>query len=222
MNSNSILNAYCSLLEMLSIPDLVSEIRSELEGVGYPKLQPSEYVTVIPSKVPLLRSIYDESLRVHINAITIREVIAPTDLVTDNRTWKLEKGGVVTLAGALLHEDEEYHPHPQEFQPKRFIEKELGGGGGNAARHTKPFGGGTSYCPGRVFAEKQIIGFLAATVMRYDMKIVTKDYVIPRNSDLEFVAVGPPVYIEIKKRAGTEMFRNVNDERQHFWRQLCG
>lgn len=202
MNSNSIPNAYCALLELLSIPGLISEVRAELEGVGYPSLQPSEYVTVIPSKVPLLRSLYFESLRVHINAVGIREVLAPTDLVTETRTWKLEKGAVVTLAGTLLHEDEEFHPHAEQFQPKRFMDKELGGGGEDAAKYTRPFGGGTSYCPGRVFAEKQILGFLAAMVMRFDMEIVTKDYVIPRNSDLEFVAACPPVYIEIKKRAG--------------------
>lgn len=54
MNSNSIPNAYCALLELLSIPGLVSEVRAELESVGYPTLQPSEYVTVIPSKAPPL------------------------------------------------------------------------------------------------------------------------------------------------------------------------
>jgi cytochrome P450 len=190
-------------LQTLSTPGLISEVRAELESIGYPTLQPSEYVTVIPSKVPLLRSIYFESLRVHMNSVNIREVLATADLVTDKRTWKLEKGGLVTLAGTLLHEDEEFHPHPEQFQPKRFMDKEAGGGGENPAKSTKPFGGGTSYCPGRVFAEKQIMGFLAAMVMRYDMKIVTKDYVIPRNSDLDFVAACPPVYIEIKKRAGT-------------------
>jgi cytochrome P450 len=202
MNANSIPNAYCALLEMLSNPGLVPEVRVELESVGYPALQPSEYVTVIPSKVPLLRSIYFESLRVHINAVNFREVLEHTDLVTEGHTWKLEKGGVVTLAGTVLQEDEELHPQPKQFQPKRFMDKDLGGGGENAAKYMKPFGGGTSYCPGRVFAEKQIIGFLAAVVMRYDMKIVTKDYVIPRNSDLEFVTTCPPVFIEIKKRTG--------------------
>lgn len=86
MNSNSIPNAYCALLELLSIPGLVSDVRAELERVGYPSLQPSGHITVIPSKVPLLRSIYFESLRVHINAISIREVIAPTALKASGRT----------------------------------------------------------------------------------------------------------------------------------------
>lgn len=203
MNGNSIPNAYCALLELLSIPGLVSEFRAELESVRYPTLQPPEHVTVIPSKVPLLRSFYFESLRVHINAVNIREVLAPTELVTESGTWRLEKGGVVTLAGTLLHEDEELHPQPDQFRPRRFMDRELGGGGENAAKYTRPFGGGTSYCPGRVFAEKQIIGFLAAMVIRYDMKIATEDYVIPRNSDLEYVAACPPAYIEIKKRAST-------------------
>lgn len=203
MDANSIPNAYCALLELYFIPGLVSEVRAELESVSYPTLQPSEYITVIPSKVPLLRSLYSESLRVHVNAINFREVLAPTDLIIDNRTWKLEKGDVVTLAGSLLHEDEEFHPRAEQFQAKRFMDRELGGGGENAAKYTRPFGGGTSYCPGRVFAEKQIIGFLVALVARYDMEIVTEEYVIPRNSDLEYVAACPPVFIELKKRANT-------------------
>lgn len=202
MNGNSIPNAYCALLELLSIPDLISDVRAELERVGYPSLQPSEHITVIPAKVPLLRSIYYESLRVHINAVNIREVMAPTSLITDRRTWQLEAGGVVTLAGTLLHEDADLHPQPHRFQPRRFMDKELGGGGENAAKYTRPFGGGTSYCPGRVFAEKQIVGFLAALVWRYEMRIVTKGFEIPRNSDLEYVAACPPVSIEVRKRVG--------------------
>jgi cytochrome P450 len=202
MNANSIPNAYCALLELLSIPGLVSDIRAELQGVNYPALQPSEYVTVIPSRVPLLRSIYYESLRMHINAVTIREVVAPTTLSTEGRTWQLEAGGVVTLAGTLLHEDAEWHPQPEQFRPRRFMDKELGGGGENAAKYTKPFGGGTSYCPGRVFAEKQIIGFLAALVWRYEIRIATEGFKIPRNSDMELVAACPPVFLEIRKREG--------------------
>lgn len=82
------------------------------------------------------------------------------------------------------------------------MDKELGGGGENAAKYTRPFGGGTSYCPGRVFAEKQIIGFLAALVMRYEMRIVSEEYEIPRNSDLDYVAACPPVFVEIRKSGG--------------------
>lgn len=202
MNGNSIPNAYCALLELLSIPGLVSDVRAELESVGYPSLQPSEHITVIPSRVPLLRSIYFESLRVHINAVNIREVIAPTALEASGRTWQLEAGGVVTLAGTLLHVDAELHPQPEKFQPRRFMDRELGGGGKNAAKYTRPFGGGTSYCPGRVFAEKQIIGFLAALVMRYEMRIVSEEFEIPRDSDLDYVAACPPVFVEIRKRVG--------------------
>jgi cytochrome P450 len=149
-----------------------------------------------------LRSLYYESLRLHINAISIREVLAPTTLGTPHGTWRLETGGVVTLAGTLLHADAELHPRPEEFQARRFMDRELGGGGENAAKYTRPFGGGTSYCPGRVFAEKQIIGFLAALVWRYEMRVVTRGFEIPRNSDLEYVAACPPVFIEIRKRGG--------------------
>lgn len=35
----------------------------------------------------------------------------------------------------------------------------------------RPFGGSVSYCPGRVFAEKQVVGFLAAVAGRYEFAL---------------------------------------------------
>lgn len=62
------------------------------------------------------------------------------------------------------------------------------------------FGGGTSYCPGRIFAEKQIIGFVAEVVMRYDVRIVSEQYSIPVSSDFEKVAAHPAVMVELRRR----------------------
>jgi cytochrome P450 len=55
------------------------------------------------------------------------------------------------------------------------LPKELGGDGENHTKTLKPFGGGNSYCPGHVFAEKQVMGFLAEICWRYEITILDKD-----------------------------------------------
>ena len=127
--------------------------------------------------------------------------MADLDLAT---ALKMAKGKKMYFAFLLKGSEGTLIVSKKKVPPKQIAEakKELGGGGENTTKYVKPFGGGTSYCPGRIFAEKQIIGFLAAMVMRYDMKIVTENFVIPRNSELEWVAISPPVMIEIKERVG--------------------
>ena len=185
---------------MLTIPGLVGEFRKELIAASYPELLPSEYINVVPAHVPRLRSFLQESFRMHVISSRIREVLEPTQLSIDDKKWRLEKGAVVNLQSSLLHSDESTHPQAKQFKPWRFLEPALGGDGENPTKGVKPFGGGTSYCPGRVFAEKQIIGFLAAMIMRYDINIVSKNIEIPSNSNFEYVAKCPPILLELKKR----------------------
>lgn len=200
INSNSIPNTYCAFLRILTIPGLVDQCREELVTAGYTELRPSEFIDVIPAKVPRLRSFLQECFRTHIISSSIREVLEPTQLSVGDKTWRLEKGGVVNLQSALLHSDEDTHPQAKQFKPWRFLEPALGGDGENPTKGLKPFGGGTSYCPGRVFAEKQIIGFLAAMIMRYDINIVSKNIQMPLNSNFEYITKCPPILVELKKR----------------------
>jgi cytochrome P450 len=67
----------------------------------------------------------------------------------------------VTLPSCLVHTNPSLHPEPNTFKPQRFLAYELGSDGKNHTKTLKAFGGGTSYCPRRVFAEKQVMGFLA-------------------------------------------------------------
>lgn len=193
---------YLAMLHILSDPELVSKVRQELTAAGYSNLQPSEYVSVIPSAVPLLRSIWHETLRMHNNSLTVREVTATTQ-VAGKRTWQLEKGNVVSIPCGLMHFNEKLHPAPDEFHPERFLDTALGGEGESHSRTTKPFGGGSTHCPGRVFAEKQMIGLVAAMLMRYDMHIISPTWEMPTVSEFDDIAARPPIYFQISKREAT-------------------
>lgn len=206
---------YLALVHILSEPDVLNAVRSELKAAGYAEAAASAraadeedalapLLELIPNKTPLLRSIWHETLRVHNNSLTVREVIAPTELAgskASGRTWYLEQGGVVSIPCGLMHYNEKLHPDPDAFHARRFLEGPLGGEGENPARTTKPFGGGSTHCPGRIFAEKQMIGLVAGMIWRYDMRIVNeKKWEIPRVGEFDNLAKQPPIWIEFRKR----------------------
>lgn len=203
---------YLALLHILSEPGVVEDVRTELEKAGWAQATATSIaggedarralLDIIPNKLPLMRSIWHETLRIHNNSLTVREVIAPTELSGKNgRNWFLEKGGVVSIPCGLMHYNEKLHPNPDDFHAGRFLETSLGGEGENPSRTTKPFGGGTTHCPGRVFAEKQMIGLVAGMVWRYDMKIVNeKKWEIPRVGEFDNLAKQSTIWIEFSKR----------------------
>jgi len=209
---NSMPTGYLALLHILTEPGLVDDVRSELQLAGFAEAsakvaQGGESATealldVIPNKVPLLRSIWHETLRVHNNSLTVREVIAPTQLQTKNgNSWYLEQGGVVSIPCGLMHYNETLHPDPDSFHARRFLDSKQGGEGENPARTTKPFGGGSTHCPGRIFAEKQMIGLVAGMMFRYDMRVVSENkWEIPRVGEFDNLAKQPTIWIEFKRR----------------------
>lgn len=74
--------------------------------------------------------------------ITSRQVRAETLRIG---RWTLPRGTVVTAAITLLHDDETLFPHPEVFDPDRFV-------GARADAGWIPFGGGVRRCIGAAFA----------------------------------------------------------------------
>ena len=136
----------------------------------------------------------------HNNSLTVREVIADTQVMGKDRAWCLQKGNVVTIPCGLMHFDEKLHPDPDGYHPRRFLDKALGGEGEGHAKTTKPFGGGSTHCPGRMFAEQQMIGLVAGILRRYDVEITSPTYTIPMFSEFDDIANQPPIYSRFSKR----------------------
>ena len=89
--------------------------------------------------------------------------------------------------------------------------KELGGKGENFTKGVRPFGGGVSYCPGRVFAEKQIMAFLAGVADRLEVEVIggrpksqggkgRKEWKHPGNADLEVIARREEIWMRVRRR----------------------
>ncbi|GAB1212298.1 hypothetical protein ATERTT37_001436 [Aspergillus terreus] len=196
---NSLPTTYLAVVHILQSEALLQTIRQELKSAGYDKLSPAQRVQILPGKVPLLRSVWFETLRMHNNLITLRNVENETRIAT-RPEWALPKGAVISVPAALIHYNETLHPDPDVFQPNRFMDKSLGGQGENAGRTLKPFGGGSSYCPGRVFGEKQLMGFVAELLMRFDVEIVEKDFAVPPVSDFDDLWKRPRSHWKLSER----------------------
>lgn len=69
-----------------------------------------------------------------------------------------------------LHTNENvWGENVRDFDPFRFLKRK------GLARHSsfRPFGGGGTYCPGRVLAREEVYGFIAILLHRYEMELAS-------------------------------------------------
>ncbi|KAG8534021.1 uncharacterized protein KY384_000863 [Bacidia gigantensis] len=213
LTSNSTPSTYLTLLHILYVPGLVDDLRAEMNASGFSAAPDSEKYKFVPHGLPLLRSCYFEAIRMHTVSASIREVLEETSITTkpagpdqQPRTYTLKKGGVVNMPSSALHYNEKINPQPETFIPRRFVSKEDGGMGQNPQTSTRGFGGGSSYCPGRIFAERQIVGFVATLLQGFDVEVVDGEkWKFPKSAEFDDVSNSPRAMLSLKARDGRAM-----------------
>jgi cytochrome P450 len=110
---------------------------------------------------PRLMAFYDGVLRLTTASASIRTIESTTTL--GNVT--LRPGGKVLLPFRQLHFNEKvFGSNADEFDPERFLRnKDL-----SKSSSFRPFGGGSTYCPGRYVARREVLVFIALAVCRFD------------------------------------------------------
>ncbi len=111
---------------------------------------------------PLLEAVYLESLRLTSSSGTIRKVRHATDM----GGMSLQPGQNIMIPYRELHYNESvFGPNPDQFRPGRFLDnKDL-----KRSPSYKPFGGGTTYCPGRFLARGEVLVFVATLIHRFEV-----------------------------------------------------
>ena len=181
--ANTIPTIFFLLVHIYSDPDLVSDIRAELEIAGFlgtaEELSQNPELLSISEKCPILYSTFQEILRVHARGTSARFVLE--DVMLDNQ-YLLQKGMIVLMPLAVMHSDSAaWGADVGDFQPKRFMKQEKAGHvyKKNLTAY-RPFGGGASLCPGRHFVTLETIALAACMISRFDLTPVSGQGPIPR------------------------------------------
>ncbi|KAL8924457.1 MAG: hypothetical protein Q9208_004065 [Pyrenodesmia sp. 3 TL-2023] len=110
---------------------------------------------------PRLIALFNEVLRLTTASASIRTVESDTTL--GDRV--LRKGGKVLLPFRQLHFNQDiFGSNTGGFEPERFLK--------NKKLHNnpsfRPFGGGSTYCPGRYVARWEVLTFVSLALCRFD------------------------------------------------------
>ncbi|OLN85834.1 Cholesterol 7-alpha-monooxygenase 4 [Colletotrichum chlorophyti] len=206
-NSNSLPQAAWAIMEVAKDPYLFGAVREELQdalsidpGTGEPTFDMTKLVTL-----PLLQSIYTETLRMHVSINITRQVLEPMEL----DGYLLSKGSLVQAPTQIGHLDESVWAvdghSASEFWAERHVKYvESKDDVGNVQRnrefsmagrpsHFFPYGGGVSMCPGRIFAKQEIMLAVAMVVCRFDIEFV--DWVMEDGSRSDRPAMNDKSYV---------------------------
>ncbi|ROV86731.1 hypothetical protein VMCG_10908 [Cytospora schulzeri] len=178
LNSNSIPTTTWMLMEIIKDPTLLQAVRDEVE-TAITTDQESGNCTIDSQKLvalPLLQSIFSETLRLRINFNITRDIKRPITL--DGHT--IAEGSLLQAPMQVAHYNETVwgvagHP-AADFWAERHIRhtgenKCMYAMAGSSTSYF-PFGGGANMCPGRQLAKSEILTTIALIVSRFDIEMV--------------------------------------------------
>ncbi|KAI8151552.1 Cholesterol 7-alpha-monooxygenase [Colletotrichum sp. SAR 10_70] len=185
-NVNSIPQTAWVVMELAKNPSLWRAVKEEVQGAILPDpvtSKPAIDVTKLLA-LPLLQSVYAETLRLHVSINVTREVMEPIEW----DGYVLPKGSLVQAPTQIGLQDEsvwgvEGHSASSFWAERhiKYVDKE------DDLGHVKttmefsmagrpsdyfPYGGGVSMCPGRFFAKQEIMLVAAMIVSRFEIEFI--------------------------------------------------
>ena len=177
LTSNAIPAACWMLCHLLSPENqpLLSVVRNELETV---KLADGTLELTTLFGLPVLNSVFHETLRLYTDALVSR--VLHSDLDIGN--CSLKSGELIIAPSWLAHRDATVWPEangkPSEmWYGERFLKQDENSGKpvfttANTTGTFFPFGGGAQICPGRVFAKQEVFAAVAAFLLEFDVGFI--------------------------------------------------
>ncbi|KAK6354063.1 hypothetical protein TWF730_008481 [Orbilia blumenaviensis] len=188
----------------LFTPGLLERLRAELASYAQPPTGGSSLPTFdveTLSKLPLLNAVWQETLRLGVSSLSPRIVLEDTEI--DGFVYK--KGGMIQGLSPLMQLDEEiWGKDVHEFNAERWLpypgeepavaSKRIR----DLQSRLRPFGGGTTVCPGRHFASQEILAMAAVLIMAFEWD--TTGGKVPKINRDYFGAGGLPAVGDVKVR----------------------
>lgn len=135
---------------------------------------------------PYLKATVQETLRVHpIVTETLRKLKTPLTL----GEYCLPAGFAVAPATVLAHYNASTYEEPEQFRPKRFIDRSY------SPFQYMPFGGGHRRCIGAAFASFEIAIVLGSLLKRFEFELVDAAPVVPKRRN---VTMGPSTAVPLR------------------------
>lgn len=169
-------------------------------------------ITKLRAQCPLFVSVYQEAMRLNSTNASVRKVLADT-IIGDK--YLFAKDAIVQMPSAAIHNNPAFFgPDPQAFDPRRFVKPDPSTTKGpkRPPGAFRVFGGGATLCPGRHFASTEILGFVSALVMGFEIAPAGGGpWVLPKSVDSRLMTaiLGPvgDVSVRVERRRGFEAAR---------------
>jgi hypothetical protein len=181
------------LFHVFSNPTLLRQLRAETSSFLMAESaceapQRATDIERITNDCPLLHSTFKEVLRLHASSLSTRIVLEDTSIGND---ILLKKGGIVHMPSICLHSDEKYFgPNADAFNPARFLNNPFT----KSQAAFRPFGGGSTLCPGRHLATIQILSITTLILHSYDLVPENGKWICPKSLHSTMTStVLPPV-----------------------------
>jgi cytochrome P450 len=198
VNANAHKHCFWIIAYLLQDPELQESVRRETsEGISGDQIN----VPFLVGDCPLLNAVFDEVLRITNASNSIRYIAKDTTI----GGLKLRKGANVLMPSRQLSFDESaFGADPHSFNPERFLkDKYL-----RRSPSFRPFGGGTTYCPGRYITRQETVVFVALILNRFEIRLPdgVGSHEIPALDELRpslgimSPANGVDIVVEVKER----------------------
>jgi len=164
--ANTVPAAFWSLAHVLAHPDARAAVVDELAVHGVGEI----------SRLRVLQSCIDETLRLRSDSLTLRLVQRDCDLaLAGGRSMTLRAGDRVALCPQITHGDPEVFADPECFRFDRFLAddgpRQFTKRGKRVPIPLMPYGGGVSMCPGRFFANNEVLQFVGLALTCLDIEL---------------------------------------------------
>lgn len=183
--TNSVPALFWLFANVVSYPERAARIREEVVATAG-EAETEGTVTLSVAKLrkecPLLVACYQETLRFCGDGVGNRRVMKDTLLKdpADGREYLLTEGTNVQWASQVVHLDEKvWGANAEAFDPAKWVS--MSPQDGRVRKSMIPFGGGKNLCPGRYFAEAELLGFLSGLLLVFEVDGVQ----VPQPADPE-------------------------------------
>jgi cytochrome P450 len=232
--TNAVPTVFWMISYIYSDKTLLSELRKEVDNCINSSLDsPKRTINanLLRTSCPLLLSTFRETLRVvgsvHINRY-VAEDVSLTNSAT-GETYLLKKDSLVQIASNVIHQNSLWGGDALEFNPRRFMQSnDKARSDASPSKIPDPaapfrdekgkvysaafrsFGGGNNVCPGRHFAQMEILALASLFVAGFEIEGADSPgkYEMPPFEDFKLglgvIKPARDVSVKISRRAGYE------------------